>query len=128
MTSLYSPEVVKLLRHHTVHGVEDDLLVRAGHRDVLAGPGHGVGRDGVDHDLALVRIQSSGERQSIINDSSHCTVGKIWRSHLLIDCFGAEFGATIRTSDFVRRVYLHSLEELLTMTARTPTVRWSSLT
>ena len=47
------PKIIKLLGHHAIHGVEDDLLVWPRHGDVLAGPGHGVGRDGVDHDLAL---------------------------------------------------------------------------
>ena len=47
------PEVVELLGHHAILCVEDNFLVRAGHCDVLAGPGHRIRRDGVNHDLTL---------------------------------------------------------------------------
>ncbi len=48
------PKVIKLLGHHPIHCVEDNLLVRASHSDVLGGPSHGVRGDAVDHDLPLI--------------------------------------------------------------------------
>jgi hypothetical protein len=47
-----TPEIVELLCEESLLCIEDDLLVGSGDADVLGGPGHGVRRVRVDHNLA----------------------------------------------------------------------------